>query len=54
MRFLDFKTNRYLLLILAITSVFIALILYILISINNSNEQLNRLENSLETTRYLL
>lgn len=54
MRFLDFKTNRYLLLILAITSVFIALILYILISINNSNEQLNRLENSLETTRNLL
>lgn len=54
MRFLDFKTNRYLLLILAITSVFIALILYILITLSYNNEQLNRLENSLNITRNFL
>lgn len=54
MRFLDFKTNRYLLLILAITSIFIALILYILTSLNSNNEQLNRLENSLNITRNFL
>lgn len=54
MRFLDFKTNQYLLLTLGITSVFIAFILYILISMNNSSHQLNQLENALETTRNLL
>ena len=54
MRFLDFKTNRYLLLVLTLTLIFIALISYGLSSLNNNNEQLNRLENSLETTRNLL
>jgi len=54
MRFLDFKTNRYLLFILAATSLLIALILYVLTSNNNANEQLSRLENSLVITRNML
>lgn len=54
MRFLDFKANRYLLFILAATSILIALILYVLTSNNNANEQLSRLENSLVITRNML
>jgi len=54
MRFLDFKTNRYLLFILAATSLLIALILYVLTSNNNTNEQLSKLENSLVITRNML
>jgi hypothetical protein len=54
MRFLDFKTNRYLLFILAATSILIALILYVLTSNNNTNEQLSKLENSLVITRNML
>lgn len=54
MRFLDFKSNHYLLLLLALTSVLIALTLYILTSVNNNNEQLSRLENALNITRNIL
>lgn len=54
MRFLDFKTNRYLLLLLALSAVLIVLILYVLTSVNNNNEQLNRLENALNITRNIL
>ncbi|MFA7084563.1 MAG: cache domain-containing protein [Arcobacteraceae bacterium] len=54
MRFIDVKSNRYLLIILGVTSVLIAIILYILTSLSNNNEQLNRLENALSITRNIL
>ncbi|WP_419769519.1 MAG: cache domain-containing protein [Candidatus Marinarcus sp.] len=50
---LNSKSNRYLLTIIVITSFFIALIFYILIKTNHSDNLLNNLENSLSTTKNL-
>ncbi|MGD9554506.1 MAG: cache domain-containing protein [Arcobacteraceae bacterium] len=54
MRFLDIKTTRYLLFVLVITSVLIGVILYVLMSHTHTNEQLSKLENSLNITRNML
>ena len=53
MRALNSKPNKYLFIILFITSFFIILIFYFLNNINNSNNLLNKLENSLTTTKNL-
>lgn len=53
MRLLNSKTNKYLSIILLITSFFIFLIFYFLNNLNNSNNLLNNLENSLTTTKNL-
>lgn len=53
MGFLSSKTNKYLFIILILTSFFISLIFYFLNNINNSNNLLNKLENSLTTTKNL-
>lgn len=53
MRFFDLKTTRYLLLILVITAILIGVILYVSISHTHTNEQLSKLENSLNITRNL-
>lgn len=53
MRLLNSKTNKYLFIILFITSFFIFLIFYFLNNLNNSNNLLNNLENSLTTTKNL-
>lgn len=53
MGILSSKTNKYLLIIFLLASFFIALIFYFLSNLNNSNNLLNKLENSLTTTKNL-
>ncbi|RXI45786.1 hypothetical protein CRU99_03565 [Malaciobacter mytili] len=53
MSYLNSKTNKYLFVILLITSFFIAFIFYLLTNLNNSDKLLNRLENALTTTKNL-
>ena len=53
MKYLRSKTNRYLFIILLIASFFIILIFYFLNNLNNNNELINKLENSLSTTKNL-
>ncbi|RXK14008.1 hypothetical protein CP965_00740 [Halarcobacter mediterraneus] len=53
MSYLNSKTNKYLFIIVLLTSFFIVFIFYFLNNINNSNELLSKLENSLSTTKNL-
>lgn len=53
MSYLNSKTNKYLFVILLITSFFIAFIFYLLTNLNNSDKLLNRLETALTTTKNL-
>ncbi len=53
MSYLNSKTNKYLFVILIITSFFIAFIFYLLTNLNHSDKLLNRLENALTTTKNL-
>jgi hypothetical protein len=54
MHTLNYKTNRYLLLLLCITLVFIAFIFYLLNNINHNKEIINRLENTLFFSKEVL